>query len=215
MTPGDIAAAFREAYLRHHSETPVVVGKGINSIRRRECAWELRFGEESCLLPVKECKVIKPLAKLLASRHVSVPLADLVDEETRRILMELPESSDEVLDNEGVARLKSNYEELLISREKYKDDPLVSKEIQGDMGGILAQLKKNVSQGGRRKRKLGRTNKERAWDALTRNMRRLWPRLREAGMPKLAEHLERSISFDYPNLTYQPPANAAPWTIEP
>jgi hypothetical protein len=224
MTMGEIANALRDAYYRQHPEAsradpssipiPPALSQ-INSIRRKGLTWEIQFGEESGSLPVKDFSAMMPLANLLSlAPYVPVPLANLVDEETRRALLAVPQSSDEVLDSDGIAILKHERQEVLSDMEKYEDDPIVLKETQDKLDSITAELKKYVSQGGRRKRRLGKTPGERAWDSSTKNLRRLWPRLHDARMPKLGEHLEQYIIIDFPNLTYQPPSSTVLWTVD-
>jgi len=182
-----------------------------NVIRRLGADWEIRFGAELGCFPVKDFGGIESLTKLVTRPQQPVPLADLVDSETRP-LVEQAGSLADVLDNSAIAELKRQYEELERGKSA-AEDPLVRAENEAERMAICAELKKTIGPMGR-KRKLGSTAADQAWDALAKKLRRLCPRLRAAGMPELAAHMEKAIDIDRPHITYRPPANAAPWRVE-
>jgi hypothetical protein len=45
-------------------------------------------------------------------------------------------------------------------------------------------------------------------------LRRLWPRLKNTKMPKLAEHLQSTIHSNYPTIIYNPPEGTPPWDTD-
>ncbi len=152
------------------------------------------------------------MLKLVTRPQQPLALDELVDSETARLIKE-PESG-AVLDQPAIADLQRRYAELNRDESKYEDDPLVRAENEKERAIIAAELKKAIGPGGRR-RKLGRTPADQAWDALTKSLRRLWPRLRNANMPGLAAHLENTIAIDRPHVTYRPPGDTPPWIVEP
>jgi hypothetical protein len=113
----------------------------------------------------------------------------------------------------------------------------VRAEIEQEIEDILKEVRKATGTGGRgrklgstapdsggsrrrssrpstRRRKLGSTASDRAWGALTRNLCRVYPRLRDAGMPGLADHLYKAIRVECPHITYCPPLGTPPWSIK-
>jgi hypothetical protein len=182
------------------------------SIHKRGAVWEVRYGVEQGSYPTKDFSAFAPVAKLLARPHHLFRLKELVvgDE---RALLERSDSQGDLLDETALGKLQSRLAELREDREKNADDPLVLKEIDEKTAAIAAEVKAAQGPSGR-KRNLGSTAESRAWDALTRGLRRLWPRLHKAGMPALADHLDKVIHFDRPQIAYRPPANTPPWVIE-
>jgi hypothetical protein len=204
------------------TQTQPAAGPGAD-MRRDGASWVVRWGEEHGVFAAKDFNALDVVAKLVAAPNRSVELKDLVDADTRALL-ERPESQDAVLDNPALVRLKQRYEELMQDKAKQQSErapgmdaspelELAGCEINQEMADIAAQLKEAVGPGNR-KRKLGRTPKDQAWDALTKGLRRLWPRLRKERMPTLADHLESNITIDQPCLTYHPPLGTPPWHVE-
>jgi hypothetical protein len=172
--------------------------------------WILRYGAEKGLYPEKDYGALATVAKLLARPGVYLDLKDLVDADTRKLL-DCRESRTDALDDEGIGRLKRRYTELKADMAG-EQDPLVRKENEQELKSIAAEVKKATGPGNR-KRKLGRTLAEKAWDALTTQLRRLWPRLRDNKMPQLADHLEQSIRCNYPSIAYIPPDGTSSWAV--
>jgi hypothetical protein len=197
--------------VRHAHGSPDRGGAGSNSIRRTAAIWEVCYGAESGGFPVADYSALEVVAKLVARPQEDVALADLVDPALRPSI-EQTESATEVLDNPAVADLKRRYEEL--NRDASgEEDALVRAENEAELTSIAAELKRALGPSGR-KRKLGQTAADQAWDALTKGLRRLWPRLRAAGMPELAAHLKNTIPTDRrPHVGYHPPASALPWVV--
>jgi hypothetical protein len=182
------------------------------SIRICGSNWEVYYRGERGSYPVKDYVALATVAKVVARPNHFFSILDLVDGE-RRTLLERPESRDEVLDSQALTELRRKWEELQRDMAD-QDDPIVKSENQAEFAELTAQLKKTVGPGDRR-RKLGRTATDRAWDTLTKNLRRLWPRLRNSGMPLLAAHMESTIHIDQLNIAYHPPAGTPPWTTKP
>jgi hypothetical protein len=182
---------------------------GRNSLRRKGASWEIIFGSEGGSFPVNDYKAIATLAKLLPKPNHQHALTDLVDADTRRLL-EIPQAQDVTMDNPAIANLKRQYDEL--QQSPVPENPLEEQEHHEQVARLAEALKKVVGPGGRR-RNLGRSNRDRAWEALTQDLRRLWPRLEGAGMPRLAAHLKAAILPDKPHITYQLPADAVPWDV--
>ncbi len=182
-----------------------------NSIQRDGDAWKIRYGAEHGTFAVKDYSVIETLAVLLARPRHQHSLDDLVDPDTARLLA-ASRGKDDRLDAEGLTSLKARYVELQrdIATES---DPEAKGHLQEEYGQLAAELKAAVGPGGRR-RKVGYSEEDQAWDARTKALRRLWPRLRKAGLPKLANHLEQTIRIDRPHITYLPTEGAAAWTME-
>jgi hypothetical protein len=186
-------------------------GLRVNSIRRSGGVWKIHFGEEQGSFSVSDFGAIKALVKLVSVPSRPVSLDDLVDPRTRPLIR--PQNpGDDVLDNPAMQALKDRYKELQEDRAK-EDDPLVQEENEEEQLRILGEVKKNRGPSGR-KRKLGTTLRKQAWDALTRNLRRLWPRFEDNQMPELAAHLQNACQFDCPNITYIPPSGTDPWAVD-
>jgi hypothetical protein len=182
-----------------------------NSLRLCGANWEVSYGAERGTYPMKDFRALGTLAKLLPRPNHPYPLVDLVDPDARQLL-ERPEAQDIVQSSESLARLRERYEEL--ERDKAStEDPLVLEELDEELEDILAELKKALGPGGR-KRKLGRTLADRAWDTLTKSLRRLWRRLQNTGMPELAAHLEKTVHMDRPHITYNPSGNTSSWDVK-
>ena len=174
--------------------------------------WEVSYGTERGNYPVKQYSSIGDLAKLVAHPRQPVHLRDLVDAGTRALLdSEDGKARGTVLDNPAVSDIRRR----LRSIDDNSTDPLVRKEAEEDRAQLDAELKKLVGLGGR-KRKLGATVAEQAWDALTKGLRRLWrqtePRLTD--MPELATHLRNAVLFKFPTITYHLPETSPSWNVE-
>jgi hypothetical protein len=178
-----------------------------NSMRLSGANWEAQYGDEKGTYPAKDYSSLAIVAKLLACPHQSFSLSEL---SAGGELLGLPEATDVLLDDPAIKDLKRRYDEEM--QTPVPNDPLAKKERRDRLAQIAAELKKAMSPKGRR-RKLGRTNADKAWDALTKNLRRLWPRLAETRMPGLAAHLERFVQFDKPLITYHPSAGTPPFVI--
>jgi len=212
LPPSQVRAPEADRGGQEGGSTPIPrEAAAIGSIRLSGASWAVRYGAEQGTYPAKDYSVLAAVAKLVARPNHSFPLVDLVDADTRS-LIECPESRDDLLDNPAITDLKRRFEELKRDREN-QDDPLVKKENEEELTKIAAELKKSLGPKGR-KRKLGSTPTDKAWDALTKNLRRLWPRLRETRMSALADHLERAIQIDRPHITYHPPVDTPPWDTE-
>jgi hypothetical protein len=186
-------------------------------------SWVIRWGEEYGIFPAKDYRALDLVAKLVAGPNRPMELNDLVDADTRTVLKR-PEARADVLNNPAVAGLRKRYKELQQDRAQLQrglvagsdagpESELRCREIDEELASLAAEVKKAIGPGNR-KRKLGRTRADRAWDALTKSLRRLWPRLRAAGMPKLATHLETGIDIDQPSLAYRPPPDTPAWHVE-
>jgi hypothetical protein len=84
------------------------------------------------------------------------------------------------------------------------------KEIEDERAQIAGELKKALGPGGR-KRRLGTTPERKVWGSLTKNIRRLFPRLQNAGLPNLATHLKNTLLICSPHITYQPSPKSLVW----
>jgi len=49
---------------------------------------------------------------------------------------------------------------------------------------------------------------------MRKGFERFYPRLREAGLPKLADHFEKALHLERLNVSYLPPAGMPPWDVE-
>jgi hypothetical protein len=178
----------------------------------RQCGanWEIRYGTEQGSFSVKDYSALSTLAKLLTRPHHSFKLTDLVDSEAREHL-EKPEAQERVLDNQALVEIKQRYEELKHS--PAPDDPVAEQKHREEMMHLAEELRKAIGPGGRMKA-LGRSNRDRAWDAMTKDLRRLWRRLEDGKMPQLAAHLKDSIHIDRPQITYHPSPGTALWEVE-
>jgi hypothetical protein len=173
-------------------------------------SWAVCYGEEKGAFDASHYGPIATLVKLLDRPHHAFELLDLVDADARAIL-ERPESQDITLDNPAIADLKRRHEEVCRDTEG-EDDPLVKQELEQERAMILAELQRAVGPD-RRRRNLGRTAADTAWDTLTKGLRRLPGRLGQKKMPELAAHLDRHIHFDQPTIAYRPPENTPPWDV--
>jgi hypothetical protein len=192
------------------------------AMRHDGASWVIRWGEEHGTFPVKDFGALDTVAKLVTVPNRPVELKDLVAADARSLL-ERPESAAEVLDNPTVAQARARYVELMRERDQVQHELLAGtgadpaneqrcREIDEELADIAAELKKAMGPGNG-KRKLGRTPTDKAWDALTKRLSRLWSRLREAHMPNLASHLESAIHIDRPVLIYRPAADTPPWHV--
>lgn len=182
----------------------------VNRMRLCGASWEICYGSEQGIYPAKDYGALATLAKLLTRPKDLVPLTDLVDADTQELLGR-PEAGDVIMNDATLKDLKQRYEAL--QQNQVPDDPLAEQEHREELAQLAAQLKKAIGLGGRR-RKLGRSIRERVWDTLTKDVRRLYPRLRDNGMPELAAHLQGAIRFDCPHITYDPPTDTALWDIQ-
>jgi hypothetical protein len=191
------------------TKTPTVADEPpqSNTIRREGAVWIIRYGEEHGTFPAKDFSALETVAKMVARPNEPLELKDLMSGDIYDSnLFERPDLRDHVVDQPAVADLKRRWEELKRDME-VEDDPLVKEENNAEIGRIAEELKKIMGPG-RRMRKLGRTPKGQAWDALTHKLRRLWPRLREEGMAALSAHLETAIHIECPHISYRPPASS-------
>jgi hypothetical protein len=187
--------------------------RGVSAIRRRGANWEVLYYEgERGLFPVKDFRAIETVVKLVSRPHHSFHFHDRMDAKAAALL-DRPESNDVTHDDTYYADMSRRLKELAIKRAEHPNDSLVQRECDDEAARIEAERRKGTGPGGRR-RKLGRTRQDQAWDALTKGLRRLWDRLRAGGMPLLAAHLERTIHFDRPSIVYHPPAGTPPWDTE-
>jgi hypothetical protein len=182
-----------------------------HSIRLSGAVWEIHYGTERGTYPASDYSALATVTKLLARPNQRVSLLDVVDADTRKLL-ERSGSRDDVLDDPAIAQLQRRYEELRRDMAD-QDDPLVKRENEKDLADIIAELRKGVGPRGRRRR-LGRTPMDQAWDALTKNLHRLWPRLRQTGMPALADHLENAIHFNRPHIIYLSLSDTLLWDVQ-
>jgi hypothetical protein len=187
-------------------------GTHAGSIRVLGADWEIRYGGKRGLFPVKDFGGLEVVAKLLSRPNHPFQLDDLVDAETATLL-KTQESCDDIHDDNYIANLGRRLNEVRCERARHPNDPLVQRECDEEEARITSELKQAVGPKGRR-RKLGRTKRAKVWDTLTKKLRRLFPRLREAKMPLLADHLEGAIRFDQPFIAYYPPGGALPWNTE-
>jgi hypothetical protein len=178
------------------------------SIRKDGANWVIEFGPERGSFPVKDYGAIATLAKLLAQpRHVR-SLDELTDAALE--LLSMPETRDVAMDSTALAAAKRRYDEL--QQERVPDDPIAEQEHREELARLATTVRKALAPGGRKK-KLGSSDRERAWDSLRKNLCRLWPRLKRGGMPRLAEHLEGTIEFNRPTITCLPPSGTAAWSV--
>lgn len=181
-----------------------------NSFRRVGATWEVCFESERGSFPTASFSALTVVRELLAKPNHPVDLKELVGEEARQVL-EHPASKEDVIDSPGIQDLQRRYQEL----QECRDDPnpLVRQEYKAEMASIAAELKRAIGPGGR-KRQLGWSPQDQAWGALTKNLKRLYGRLEDNGMPKLAAHLKCSIQFARPTITYNPPTGTPSWHLE-
>jgi hypothetical protein len=179
------------------------------SIRKHGASWDIKFGREHGSFPVKDYGAIATLAKLLARPRYAYCVDKLINSAAPELL-NTPDTRDEVMDRQAVAALQQKLRQL--QQMRLPEDPIAERKRSEEMAHILRALKNAKAPGGQIK-KLGPSGRDRAWDALQRKLRRLWPRLKEGGMPQLAEHLENTIHFDRPNITYLPPTDTGTWTV--
>jgi hypothetical protein len=182
-----------------------------NAIRLEGAMWVIQFGKERGRFPTSDFKALAYLFRLVTRPHHSINLRDFVDAETGRLLQR-PESSTELLDNPALEKLRCRYHQLQRDMAK-EDNPAIKAENEKEMAQISSELRKALGPGGR-KRKLGQTLEEKVWKSFTKSVRRLWSRIRKAGMPELAEHLERTIRFERPQVIYQPQPDSDVWITE-
>jgi hypothetical protein len=191
-------------------------------IWRLGASWVVQWEGEQGIFHSKDFAALDVVAKAVAAPNRPVELKDLVDADTHSLL-ERRESAAEVLDNPAVAEARARYDELTRERAEIQRglqagtaadaaSERTLREIDEQLAGIAAALRKAMGPGNRRRR-LGRTPADRAWDALTKSLSRLWPRLRQAHMPNLAGHLESAVHIDRPAVIYRPPADTPPWHV--
>jgi hypothetical protein len=171
-------------------------------IRSDGAAWQVWYGQESGTYPQADYSALAVVAKLVANPNKSFSRAELRAEPDN-----LPREQvtlDDILDHDALTDLQRGIDELRRDMEK-ETDPLVQQENEDNLEKLLAEVRKATRPGGR-KRKLGTIAAQRAWDTLTKALRRLWKRLRETGMPELADHLENAVRIDHPHITYSLPA---------
>ncbi len=191
--------------------TPPVAEASANHIRQGELVWEVRYGAECQTFPVKDFGALPTLALILARPRYQHHFKNLVDPETARLLA-ATRGKDDQLDAEALARLEHRYHEL--QRDIAEEEDAAEKErLRAELAPIAAEIRAAVRPDGRR-RKLGHSEEDQAWDALTKGLRRLRDRLHEAKMPELAAHLKAAISISRPHITYLPPDGTPPWVIE-
>jgi hypothetical protein len=186
-------------------------GPRVNHIRRTKLVWEISYGTEHEKFPAKDFTILPALAALLGRPAHPHEFETLVDPQTAQVLAASRTKSDR-LDRQAVAEIKAKYDELQQDAAK-ETNPAIKQEIEAEKAQLLAELKAASGPGGR-KRKLGRTPRDQAWDAMTKALRRLPDRLREAGMPELAAHLSQYIKVDRPQITYLPPESTLRWVVE-
>jgi hypothetical protein len=183
-------------------EPPLSAVAGITEsriIRREGASWIIQYEDERGVFPVEGFTALEIVAKLVVRPKQPLELKDLVDVDAR-IVGETTGSTADVLDDTAIAGLRQRFYDL--QRDPGDgESPGEQAERAEEISAIAAELKKHLGPGGR-KRKLGHTSQDRAWDALTKNLRRLWVRLGQAKMPKLADHLEATIEFNRPQVTY-------------
>jgi hypothetical protein len=182
-----------------------------NAIRRDGASWVLSYGAEHGIFPVKDFGSLEIVAKLVLRPNEPMELEELVNIETRTHLNSPQAQAPDVLDPQAYADLKRRYDELQRDPGDH-ESPVEEKERAEEVGRIASELKKLTRYGGR-PRKLGRTAKDKAWEAITKDLRRLWSRFRSEGqMPGLAKHLEDFIRIDRPHITYNPPPGTLLWS---
>jgi hypothetical protein len=183
-----------------------------NTMRLDGASWVIKFGQEQGTFPAADYAALQTVAKLVTRPHQPQELKDLVDPDVRKGL-ELPEGNQDVFQSdEAIKKLKERYQNALRDKERASTDTEKA-ECEQELTEIAAQVKRHTRPGGKL-RKFGKTNTDRAWDALTKGLQRLWPRLSKAEMPQLAKHLERCIHLDRPHIIYHPSADTPSWETE-
>jgi hypothetical protein len=180
-------------------------------LRRKGGVWELQYGKEQGAFPARDFAALQTLAKLLASPGRLFHLTELSAPETRALL----DADDNacpspVIDGEAMTAYKRRYDDLQRQRAT-QDDPQTLAKIDEEMGALANEVRRNTGLGGRR-RPLGRTQADRAWESLRKSLSRLWRRLADYNMPSLSSHLKQAIVFAGRRVAYDAAPGSA-WDV--
>jgi hypothetical protein len=177
--------------------------------------WDIHFGDEPGHYPADRWSGLNDLAKLLEKPGRTLGLGEFLTVESARSLESFL-GRDATLDDQAVTECWAEYDKYQDDLIRYKDNPSMLQKIRK----LRDQLRKDGieledrNRRGSRSRKLGSDLVERAWGAVTKRIRDLYPRLEEKGMPNLAKHLRAYICMNIPTLKYDPPADTRPWDIQ-
>jgi hypothetical protein len=172
--------------------------------------WKVEFGLERAEYIVKDLSALRVLATLLTRPHRSFRYHELVPVDPRA-LAEGIQSQGDLIDQKGIDQLREKLKEIRAEMERNVDNHLIMRELESDQAHILKQLTHAAAPRGRRKLGMNAAPVK-AWGALRKKMWRLRLRLKDE-MPEFADHLERSVQFDCPTLTYHPPEMVS-WHID-
>jgi hypothetical protein len=183
-----------------------------NSIRKRGAMWGIKFGHEACDFPTTDYSALAVVAVLLSHRGEHVDFLELVPAETRRLLeAEGGSGKQNKIDCQEIEDFERHARE--VASRMQSDNPAIATEATEEWQELqpwLEDLRKNGGRGS----KLGQSSTDKEWHRLTTSLRRLYPRIKEAGMPDLAAHLADYISVNLPHLLYNPPPRTARWHVE-
>ncbi|MBC6953096.1 MAG: hypothetical protein DYG93_07660 [Leptolyngbya sp. PLA2] len=167
--------------------------------------WDLRFGDEAA--HVKNSTGMKRLAELLSRPGKFVEAFDLSGGDTREDAgadpVHDPQSRQRLKEaEENIAEILSDIEEAEADGDHERAESLRANDLAEEQS-VVSELTSGVGLGGR-PRQLGGTDRDRARQRVSTSLTRAYKAIRNARMPRLAEHLESVVRMDGAAFAYAP-----------
>lgn len=169
-----------------------------NSIVRDGEIWHIRYRNEARDYPVQRNQAIGWLEQLLRTPNRQLTVADLRRDPEGKIAADAHHRSEPETDSDGLTAIKNRLSEI----DEITDVTGGSESLDNERAELLGKLKYGS------KRLESPLKKE--YHNLATQIRKLVKKL-SPGMPQLAEHLSKSLKFDFPNFGYFPPSNTPVW----
>jgi hypothetical protein len=195
----------------HGDEKPEVAAT--NSLRLKGAVWHVRYGDEVGDFSDRTDSVFHRLARLLDHPYRLIRAFTFFHPGAA----EPPHMGrDEASDHEAK---QSEERELNRLMDKIRDAAHTQNENEAarlyeDYSRIKEHLDAEKGQNGRKKRLGDKSPAEKADHNLRVLLGKLHERLRKAGMPALADHLEKYIDNSGCEWWYMPPPGTSPWHVE-